>query len=212
MDNTKYRLEYKGKAISMTFGLYPYYSSKKITLSKNNKFYYFTNSDLLNADAITYYKSLAPEIALTRFNKESSAKESAKAAAKESVKEKKVEEKKPEIKKEVEPLKVELPKEIVEEVSFVRPEDKKDKETEKTLAINDESLNQEVVAPAISENEITEADICEYLDLNYTEEEIKALAVEFKINVKRIRTKSTIIAKIAKERPADIIAKIENKG
>ena len=189
----KYRLEYAGIAKSWTFDLF---NGQRITLSKDRRVYVLPGNSL-SPDAIKYYRTLAPQVKLLRSGNMNAPKaEPAKA------------EKQPEPKQEHVKAEPVLPKEIVEEVKVVQKNDP-DPVTESDYVFGDRRNSEEL--SEIDQNKkdcFSEADLCEYLDLNKSEEEVRELAQELGVNVKRLRSKDSIIARLVGEKFEEVLAKL----
>lgn len=210
----RYYLEYCGKALSFTFSIYPY-SWKRVTLSRSNRIYRFTNNDTINSEALQYYNSLAPEIRLKRLPQESVAvkQEQPKPQATEPA-EKPAEEPAPKkrgrkSKKAQEPevVKQELPPEIVDTVSVV--EEVKEGKTVSDEIISDTIPSQDSFSESVDMTPLMdEMALCEHLDMNYTEEAVRALAEELEVDVARLRSKDSVITRLVNEKYNELIAKL----
>lgn len=190
---SKYILEYCGRAVSFTFSIYPS-RGMRVTLSQNNKYYRLDGN--MTAEALRYYRSLAPEIRIRK-----AAPNELTAIPKKAEDPKKATEVKPqEIVNTAEAINT---TEIVDTVSLVREETKAapETETESEFVVNRElPETSDVVTPDMSEQ-----DLCEYLDMNYTEEEARALAEKLGVNVRRLRSKDTVISRLVSEKYQEVL-------
>lgn len=200
----KYYLEYCGHAQSLTFSIYPH-TWKRVTLSRTNRIYMLDN-ETVNADAVKYYRSLEPSVRLRRANRPdrtpagTEPAPEAKPTPAEKPEQKKSasagEIKKAEPKTE-DPAKTELPPEIVDEVKVTESAKEPESDvTESECYINRElPIEEQQTAPAMSQ-----ADLCEYIDMHYTEEQIKEFAETLHINIRRLRSKDSIISRMVSEK------------
>lgn len=183
----KYRLEYAGIAKSWTFDLY---NGQRVTLSKDRRIYVLNSN--LTADAVRYYKSLAPQVKLLRSGTADSAPPKPQKISAPSTELNTAE------------ARAALPAEIVEEVRIVQKNDP-DAETESVYVVGDKKNAEELTEVGQnSRDSFSEADLCEYLDLNKTEEEIRELAQKLGVNVKRLRTKDSVITRAVREKFKEI--------
>lgn len=215
----KYYLEYCGRAVSFTFSIYPY-SWKRVTLTQRNKIYKFAETDTINAEAIRYYRSLAPQVRIKTIPQQPAApvatnavkqtpvieQPTAKAEPKEEPKQEEPKKRGKKKKAQDEPVQ-KLPAEIVDTVSIVT-------ETKEETPISDEIISDTIpsketlmesvpAAPAMDEMEL-----CEYLDMNYTEEAIRDMAKELEVEVARLRSKDSVITRLVNEKYSELLAKL----
>ena len=196
----RYRLEYAGIAKSWTFDLY---NGQRVTLSKTNRVFLLPASEL-SQDAIKYYKSLAPQVKLLRTGSvQANKQEPVKAKEDEVIPTQK------EVKSfsavEEKPV---LPKEIVEEITVVKKTDSDEKESD--YIVGDKNNAEETFeTDQITKDSFSEADLCEHLDMNMSEEELREMAEELGVNVKRLRSKDSIIARIVNEKFDEVLAKLK---
>ena len=188
----KYRLEYAGIAKSWTFDLF---NGQRVTLSKDRRVYPLNSP--LSPDAIKYYKTLAPQVKLLKSGIVNT--QEAEPA--------KVEKVSAPV-KEAEPAEPVLPEEIVDEVAVIQKNDP-DPVNESDYVLGDRQNNEELSEIDQSHKDsFSEADLCEYLDLNKTEEEIRELAQELGVNIKRLRSKDSVIARLVGEKFEEVLAKL----
>ena len=197
---SSYKLEYTGRAKSFTFDLYA--RSQRITLSHTNKFYFFRRDDILTSDALRYYRSLAPEVRLSK----NIIKAESVAATKSEIK--------PVVLHETSSVQ---PTEIVDTVSLVEkidePVDRKDAEieSESNYIINSPDNFEELVEDHVEANksDMSDSDLCEYLDMNKTEAEIRELANTLEVDVKRLRSKDSMITRLVTKKRTELIALLD---
>lgn len=196
----RYRLEYAGIAKSWTFDLY---NGQRITLSKTNRVYLLPASEL-SPEAVRYYKSLAPQVKLLRTGSVQPSKPEPVTVKKEELAP--VQEKVASF-SAIEETPV-LSKEIVEEIKVVEKNDSDEKESD--YIVGDKNNTEETFeTDQITKDSFSEADLCEYLDMNMSEEELREMAEELGVNVKRLRAKDSIIARVVNEKFDEVLAKLK---
>ena len=187
----KYKFEYCGKAKSFTFGLFGK-NGHKITLSRSNKYYTFDRSDILTTRALKYYRSLLPEVKLIVISDQSNvAPKTMEIGCKKNVFSDMVET---------------LPSEIIDTISLVKNDNTIQYAEKVKEDIESEVLSEHVECSDTSDN-ISKAEICEYIDMKMSDEEIRHLAEELGTNVKRLRSKDSMIARLVEEHSEDLIKK-----
>ena len=210
----KYYLEYCGKAVSFTFSIYPY-SWKRVTLTQRNKIYKFAEKDTINAEALRYYRSLAPQVRIKMIPQQPVAPaepkqvapvaEQAKPEPKEEPKQEDSKKRGKKRKAQDEPLQ-KLPAEIVDTVSIV--EETKDAPVSDEIVSDTIPSKETLMESAPSAPAMDEMELCEYLDMNYTKEAIRDMAKELGVEVARLHSKDSIITRLVNEKYSELLAKL----
>lgn len=195
---SEYILEYCGRAKSFTFSRYPS-RGVRITLSNANKYYRLGSN--LSREAIAYYRSLAPAVRIRKMATNEVTAES-ETPAQPVAKKPEPAQPKPVPVAETEPEP--KPVAIEDTVSVVHEETKPAKvpeEKESDFIVNRElPESEEVITPDMSEQ-----DLCEYVDMHYSEEEARAMAEKMGVNVKRLRSKDSVISRLVSERYQEVL-------
>ena len=228
---SEYILEYCGRAKSFTFSRYPS-RGVRITLSHANKYYRL--GDKVSKEAMSYYRSLAPEVRIRKLatneitacpknekikpiqevtpvpvqqegleplDTETIREPETKKKPKPTEKKKKPEAKKPKLSEKT--SQNEKPAEIVDTVTVVHEDTPfpASEEKESDLVVNRElPETTDVVNPDMSEQ-----DLCEYVDMHCTEEDVRALAEKLGLNVKRLRSKDSVISRMVSEKYQEVL-------